>query len=417
MTMNRRSFLGSLGALAALGPRMARADTGVARNLVVVHAGGGWDPTYVFDPKPDSDAVDTGRGDYASFGDGAIWADADRPSVTDFFRRYGAISAVINGLNVPSVAHGSCTTRVLTGSRDATRPDIGAMIGHATGADLPMPYLDISGAARTGALGADVGVMGMNNQLGGLLFRSHALKPADRSTWARQWEGSEERALVRAWVEAREGGFGERAALGENARRADSFHVGHDRGHQLLGHEDFFDAVPRGRDFADQAAVAVAALADGISRAALLSGDGSFDTHQDNVDQIAQYEATFAGVNALMAALEAAPGHVDGTMLDETLLLIVSEMGRTPLLNDDAGKDHWPFTSCIVAGAGIAGGRIVGGTDDRLAALPVDLATGLPDALGTAIRSENVHAALLQLFGVDPEIWFPGTPALRALHA
>lgn len=417
MTMNRRSFLGSLGALAALGPRMAWADTGAARNLVVIHAGGGWDTTYAFDPKPDSDAVDTGAGDYLAFGDGAIWAHADRPSVTDFFSRYGAISALINGLNVPSVAHGSCTTRVLTGFRDASRPDIGAMVGHEAGADLPMPYLDISGAARTGSLGADVGVMGMNNQLGGLLFRTHALKPADRSTWARQWESDEARALARSWVESREGGFGARAGLGENARRASSFQVGHDRGHQLLEHEAFFDAVPRGRDFTDQAEVAVRALADGISRAALLSGDGSFDTHQDNVDQVEQYEATFSGINALMAALETTPGVGAATMLDETVVLIVSEMGRTPRLNDDAGKDHWPFTSCIVAGAGIAGGRILGATDERLAARPVDLATGLADDLGTEIQSEHVHAALLELFGVDPEIWFPGTPVLRALHA
>lgn len=415
--MNRRSFLGSLGALAALGPRIARADSGVARNLVVVHAGGGWDTTYVFDPKPDSDAVDTGAGDCAAFGDGAIWVHHDRPSVTDFFSRYGAIKALINGLNVPSVAHGSCTTRVLTGFRDATRPDIGALVGHETGGALAMPYLDISGAARTGHLGADVGVMGASNQLGDLLFRQHALRPADRTSWARVWPEDDERALVRAWVEARAGGFGERAAMGENARRANSFAVGLERGHQLLEHEAFFDAVPRGRDFADQAAVAVAALADGISRAVLLSGDGSFDTHQDNVDQEAQYEATFDGVNALMAALEATPGAAGGTMLDETVVLIVSEMGRTPRLNDDAGKDHWPFTSCLVAGAGIAGGRVLGATDDTLAALPVDLATGLPDALGTDLSAEHLHAALLELFGVDPERWFPGTPALRALHA
>jgi uncharacterized protein (DUF1501 family) len=92
-------------------------------------------------------------------------------------------------------------------------------------------------------------------------------------------------------------------------------------------------------------------------------------------------------------------------------------MGRTPRLNDDAGKDHWPFTSCLVAGAGIAGGRVLGATDDTLAALPVDLATGLPDALGTDLSADHLHAALLELFGVDPERWFPGTPALRALHA
>jgi hypothetical protein len=417
MDLDRRRFLMSLGALAAARPAWANLDTAAARNLVIVLAGGGWDTTYVFDPKPDSGAVDTGVGDYAAFGSGSIWVHEDRPSVTEFFDRYGSITAMINGLNVPSVAHGSCMQRVLSGFRDITRPDIGAIVGHELGLATPMPYLDVSGQARPGRLGADLGYMGTSNQLGGLVFRSHALKPVDRSTWKRHWASDVERDLVRAYVEQRSAGLGARVAHGENARRHASFVQGIDRSHQLLDFEDFFDAVPSGRDFADQAAVATRALSAGLCQTVILSGDGSFDTHQNNVDQVGQYEATFAGVIALMESLEATPGRVASTLLDESVVLICSEMGRTPRLNDDAGKDHWPFTSCLVAGAGIAGGQILGGTDETLAALPMDVATGQLDPSGTLIQSEHLHAALLELFGVDPERYFPGTTPLRAIHA
>jgi uncharacterized protein (DUF1501 family) len=50
--------------------------------------------------------------------------------------------------------------------------------------------------------------------------------------------------------------------------------------------------------------------------------------------------------------------------LDNTLVLLLGEFGRTPKVNKDAGRDHWSFAmSVLMAGAGIPGGQIVGATD------------------------------------------------------
>ena len=50
--------------------------------------------------------------------------------------------------------------------------------------------------------------------------------------------------------------------------------------------------------------------------------------------------------------------------LDDTLVLLLGEFGRTPKINKDAGRDHWSFAmSVLMAGAGIPGGQIVGATD------------------------------------------------------
>jgi len=173
------------------------------RNLIVVLAGGGWDTTYLFDPKPDSKLVDTPAGDWASFGDGALWFDGGRPEVTKFFEQFGSMTTVINGLNVPSVAHGGCTQRLMTGYRDQSKPDIGAIVGHEAGQDAPMPYLDIGGSARPGRLGADMGYMGRSNQLGGLVFRSEAIKPPDVAQWPRYYPQEAEYARIQAFVTAR----------------------------------------------------------------------------------------------------------------------------------------------------------------------------------------------------------------------
>ena len=111
------------------------------------------------------------------------------------------------------------------------------------------------------------------------------------------------------------------------------------------------------------------------------------------------------------------PGAGGGTLLDETVVAVVSEMGRTPKLNGEGGKDHWPVTSALVLGAGVAGGRVLGGTDDNLDAVPTDLSTGAPAGDGSPIDYTSFTAGVLSLVGVDPSIHLPNAEPLHALRA
>ncbi len=53
-------------------------------------------------------------------------------------------------------------------------------------------------------------------------------------------------------------------------------------------------------------------------------------------------------------------------LLDTTMVLLLGEFGRTPKVNKDAGRDHWPHAmSVLMAGAGIPRGQIVGATDSK----------------------------------------------------
>ena len=57
-------------------------------------------------------------------------------------------------------------------------------------------------------------------------------------------------------------------------------------------------------------------------------------------------------------------------LLDETLVLATAEFGRTPKVNKNAGRDHWPWVySVALAGAGVGRG-VVYGSSDRIAAYP-----------------------------------------------
>src|SRR5207247_1528372 len=53
-------------------------------------------------------------------------------------------------------------------------------------------------------------------------------------------------------------------------------------------------------------------------------------------------------------------------LLQQTLVVVMGEFGRTPKINDKAGREHWEHCySALVAGGGVRGGRVIGSSDTR----------------------------------------------------
>lgn len=82
-------------------------------------------------------------------------------------------------------------------------------------------------------------------------------------------------------------------------------------------------------------------------------------------------------------------------LLDETLVVVMGEFGRTPKINKDVGRDHWGRAgSMLFAGAGVRGGTIIGATDKEGAFVtdrpcrPADVAWTIYDALGIDPKKE-----------------------------
>ena len=79
--------------------------------------------------------------------------------------------------------------------------------------------------------------------------------------------------------------------------------------------------------------------------------------------------------------------------LKKTLVVMLSEFGRTPKINKDGGRDHYPGVfSCFMAGGGIQGGQVVGSSDED-GYKPKDRPVQVPD----------LHATLCHALGIDPE--------------
>ena len=80
-------------------------------------------------------------------------------------------------------------------------------------------------------------------------------------------------------------------------------------------------------------------------------------------------------------------------LLDETLVVVIGEFGRTPTINKNAGRDHWPHCySAVLAGGGVQGGQVYGASDRHAAYVRNSPVT--PDDFG---------ATIYYAFGIDPE--------------
>ncbi len=86
---------------------------------------------------------------------------------------------------------------------------------------------------------------------------------------------------------------------------------------------------------------------------------GGWDTHQSNFVRVPEKTAILdQAVGALISDLESRG------ILNETLIVIATEFGRTPKINQNAGRDHYPKAfSGYIAGGGIKGGQSYGATD------------------------------------------------------
>ncbi len=122
-------------------------------------------------------------------------------------------------------------------------------------------------------------------------------------------------------------------------------------------------------------------------------GEGlAWDTHQDNFKRVKELSGELdAGWGTLMAEL------AERGLLDSTTILWMGEFGRTPAINGNAGRDHFPNAwSCVLGGGGIKGGQAYGRTsadgmqvEENAVGIGDVLAT-LCTALGVPPESENI---------------------------
>jgi len=115
--------------------------------------------------------------------------------------------------------------------------------------------------------------------------------------------------------------------------------------------------------------------------------NGHWDTHRKNTWSLRELlcPSFDQAIPALLTDLE------DRGLMESTLVVVTTEFGRTPRINENAGRDHWPNAfSILMAGGGIRGGQVIGATDKQAA-----------EVTDRPITPQDMTATIMQAMGID----------------
>lgn len=143
-----------------------------------------------------------------------------------------------------------------------------------------------------------------------------------------------------------------------------------------------------GRNSLGQACLMARRLVEAGVRAVTIDHT-NWDTHDNNFNILKTdlLPILDRGMTALFSDL------AERGMLDSTLVVVTGEFGRTPRINQNAGRDHWgPSFTVALGGGGVQGGRIVGKSDAR---------AEKPD--GNPYGPEDLSATMFRLMGLNPD--------------
>ena len=418
---SRRRFLqqGALGlgalALGSLPRRLAAQTATSDRRFLFVYCAGGWDTTYAFTPSFGNPLVDMPDDAEAATLNGIPLVVAEsRPQTTRFFENWGDRACVLNGLEVGSVAHAACRRHMVTGSLRAGPLDWATLLATQATGDPLLPSTLISGPAFThGAYQAVVRV-GEAGQLPQLLSGDALLE----SDWPIAPPTAELEALQDAYVQARAKAWAAEQGRGRAEQIAAQATGAVERRERLEALSEELD-FPGGTTLLERGLLATQLFEQGLARCAMIQHDGwqgfGWDTHGNNALQGEHFEDLLGGLDQVLAELASRGGPAGGSLLDETTVVVLSEMNRYPSLNSRLGKEHWTHTSAMLLGAGVRGGQAVGELDENFLGRHIDPMTGALDEGGIRPSPADLGATLCRLGGVDPAEAVPEGVVLEAL--
>jgi uncharacterized protein (DUF1501 family) len=396
----RREFLGAglVGTLSlALSPSVQRllaadASTRRARACILVWLNGGPSHIDTFDPKPGSDT----NGPFK-----AIETKVTGVRFGEHLPKLAAMAdrlAVVRSLTSPEGDHDRAYKFLHTGNigeETVQFPALGAVVAHERAEesdDLP-PFVALAGPSEgPGFLGSG--------------FAPYVLPDvsATPSNVALPEGVDEDRQARRLKaLERLDGGFRRRASAAEAAEHAratakaekfrrspalKAFDLSGEKPATLASYGvklELKEGEEAPHPFG-QACLLARRLVEHGTRFVEVMLDG-WDTHADNFNQVqALCQVLDPAVSSLVGDLR------ERGLLDSTLVLVMGEFGRTPVINGDTGRDHHSAAfSAMLAGGGVKGGQVIGASDDKGDQVK-DRPVTVPD----------LYATLLTAFGLDP---------------
>ena len=393
---SRRAFL-KVGVLGGLGLTLgdvfqlqAQAQaTPAAQSAIFIFLSGGMSHIDTFDPKPyapieyrgELGSVKTNTGEYFGGQLKKLAGVADK-------------MAVIRSMTHGEAAHERGQHNMLTGYRPSPAiqyPSFGSVISHKLGTrnNIP-PYVGIPAANNpymgTGYLSSAYGAFSVGGEPSNKNFQVRDLNLPNGVTPERM----EGRKTLLAAVDSHFNAL-------ESSDALEAMNSYYQRAYSLISSQEAREAFnvaaepdamrdQYGRHAFGQRLLLARRLVEGGARFVTVS-DGGWDMHQNIKKSMeGRFPSVDQGLSTLITDLDSRG------LLDSTMVILVTEFGRTAKLNKDGGRDHWPKAfSVALAGGGVKGGVIHGSTNAQ-GTEPSEAPVG-PADLGATIYSQ---------LGIDP---------------
>jgi len=406
--MNRRNFILGGSAFGISMPQILKAQYGnnaaTAKNIIHIFLPGGISHQESFDPKPL--APSEYRGPF-----GAIETVVSGIQLGSQFSETAKIAdkiAIINSMTHGQAAHERGTESMFTGYKPSpalSYPSFGSVISHEleTVNNLPK-YVSVPNQANefagTGFLSTKHGSFSLGSDPASPDFQVRDLNiPVTTDQFDRR----------RNILETVNTKFDSETTSDE----VDAIGKFYDQAYDLIGSKkarEAFDITMEPQSLVERYGSGQAGKRFLISRRLVESGVrmvsvtfGSWD-HHDNIK--VSYERYAPELDKAYAALIADLD--ERGLLSETLVLLSTEFGRTPKINNTSGRDHWPRVfSSVMAGGGIQGGVKYGASDslasevDEDPVSPSDLAATMYHAIGVDPMKELMTADLRPIKIID----------------
>ena len=363
---------------------------------VVFNAAGGWDTTYLMDPKGVNEINRLYKeGDILTQGNHRLAPNAAHIeaglSNEDFFKRHGDDLLVLNGLDYSVNNHSPCSRYMATGKLDSLAyPTFAALVAACNGSEVPLAFLTFGNYSATGNLVPMARVPYLNSL--NRLANADGVEGNARNLYHDDFVNDRIERALEVQMQARVS----EVRLPRVERSQSMLYAAQLNSKALQRVTPFIPKTSPRERLSRQADIALASFKAGVCVSANLS-IAQFDSHANNDrDQMKLIPEFLAGIDYLVTKSE------ELEIRDKLVVIIQSEMGRTPSYNKGNGKDHWSIGSIMFMGAGIQGNRVVGTTDEGQFLNPINPQTLATDKEnGIRVRPEHIHTSLREFAGID----------------
>ncbi len=300
--------------------------------------------------------------------------------------------ALVRSINTKENDHGKGRYAMFTGRRQTPAqefPQIGAVMAKALDGDKNALPGHIQVSSSTGGRSNDSAYLGP-------AFASITIASGKPPANSARPEGvSEQQDVLRNDFRR---SVNDRFSLRRRSAQTDAYANSYEQAQQLMARREVFDITKEPSQDHDRYGKHELGQHSLLARRLLENGvtfvqvtHSNYDTHNENfnfhLEQVGEFDQAYSALVADLA---------DRGMLDSTLIVVLSEFGRTPRINQYYGRDHWGTAwSICLGGANVQRGAVIGSTNDN----------------GTAVKDREVdHGHLfhtyLQAVGVDSQSHF-----------